>query len=264
MAFPETNRVIYRKNPLAEVAVQLRFPPILKIDAESPAAFQDVIRVDYPRYSLAPAGNPIPPNMPPQIRNLIQSVGIRSGPVRHLFEAEDQKWQVALTRESLELKSTVYRRWEEYRDRVSTVRAAFEQIYRPTFYSRLGLRYVDVVRRSLLGLSDIPWSQLLNPYVAGELSAPELAKGIDSVKRELHCRLEGDNCYLTLKTGLALAADPGKERCFLIDSDFHTHKRTEFADVTSLLDTFNRTSGRLFRWSIQQRLHDALEPEPAE
>jgi uncharacterized protein (TIGR04255 family) len=263
MAFPETTRVIYRKNPLAEVAVQLRFPPILKIDAESPAAFQDVIRLDYPRYSLLPSGNPMPANIPPQIRNLIQSMGIRSGPVRHLFEAEDQKWQVVLNRETLELRTKVYRRWEEFRDRVSKLRVAFEQVYRPTSYSRLDLRYVDVVRRSLVGLAGIPWSELLNPYVAGELSAPELASGIDTVTRELHCRLEGDNCYLTLKSGLA-RADPEREACFLIDSNFHTHERTEIPNVASVLDTFNRTSGRLFRWSIQQRLHDALEPEPAD
>jgi uncharacterized protein (TIGR04255 family) len=260
MDFPETRRVIYRKNPLAEVLVQLRFPPILKIDSETPAAFQDVIRFDYPRYSLAPASNPIPSNVPTQIRNLIQSMGLRSGPVRHLFEAEDRNWQVALTRETLELRSTVYRRWEEFRDRGNTLRAAFEQIYRPAFYARLGLRYVDVIRRSLLNLRDVRWSELLNPHVAGELSAPELADCIDSVSRELHCRLEGNNCYLTLKTGIA-RTDLDKEPCFLIDSDFHTHKRTEMADVASVLDTFNRTSGRLFRWSIQQRLHDALEPE---
>ena len=263
MAFPETERVIYRKNPLAEVAVQLRFPPILKIDAEPPAAFQDVIRSEYPLYTLTPAGNPIPPAIPPQIRNLIRSMGMRSAPGRHLFEAEDRAWQVALTRESLELRTTVYRRWEEFRDRAGELRAAFEQVYEPAFYGRLGLRYVDVVRRSLLDLVDVPWSELLNPHVAGELSAPELANGIDRVSRELHCRLDGDNWYLTLKTGIVLA-DPEKEPCFLIDSDFHTHKRTEMADVARVLDVFNRTSGRLFRWSIRQRLHDSLEPEPVD
>jgi uncharacterized protein (TIGR04255 family) len=193
----------------------------------------------------------------------MQGMGIRSGPIRHLFEAEDRTWQVALTRETLELRTTVYRRWEEFRDRADKLRKAFEQTYKPTFYSRVGLRYVDVVRRSLLELEGTPWSELLNPYVAGELSAPELANRIDSVSRELHCRLEGDNCYLTLKTGIALA-DPEREPCFLIDSNFHTHKRMETADVANVLDTFNRTSGRLFRWSIQQRLHDALEPEPVD
>ena len=84
MDFPESDRVIYRKNPLAEVAVQLRFPTILKIDSESPAAFQDIIRSDYPRYSQAPVNASLPPNIPPQIRNLIQGLGVPAGPM-HTF-----------------------------------------------------------------------------------------------------------------------------------------------------------------------------------
>ena len=67
-------------------------------------------------------------------------MGLRSGPARHLFEAEDRHWQVALTRETLELRSTVYDRWENFRDRGKKLRAGFEQIYRPGFYARLGLR----------------------------------------------------------------------------------------------------------------------------
>jgi uncharacterized protein (TIGR04255 family) len=263
MDFPEAKRVVYSKNPLAEVIVQLQFAPILKIDSEPPAAFQDLIRLEYPRYSLAAANNPIPANAPPQIRNVIQSMGFRSGPARHLFEAEDRHWQVALTRQTLELRTRVYRRWEEFCERGHKLRVAFEQTYKPGFYVRLGLRYVDVIRRSLLNLADVPWSELLNPYVAGELSAPELATRIDAVSRELHCSLEGNNCYLTLRTGIA-QTDPDKEPCFLIDSDFHTHKRTEIADVENILDTFNRASGRLFRWSIKPRLHDALEPQPVD
>jgi len=264
MAFPESNRVVYRKNPLAEVTVQLRFPTILKIDADSPAAFQDIIRSDYPQYSQAPANASLPSNIPPQIRNLMQGLGVSSGPMRHMFETGDKKWQAVLTRETLELKTTAYQRWEEFRDRAAKLQAAFAQIYTPPFFARIGLRYVDIIRRSLLGLDDAPWSELLKQHIAGELSTPELGDRIDSVSTQLHCQLEGDNCYLTLKTGIALAeAGPSKEkeRCFLIDSDFHTHNRTEITNVASTLNTFNRISGRLFRWSIQQRLHDALEPE---
>jgi len=261
MAFPETDRIIYRMNPLADVTVQLRFPTILRIDSESPAAFQDVIRTDYPQYIQAAVNPTLPANLPPQIRGLIQGMGVPSGPIRHLFESEDRRWQVALTRETLELRTTAYQRWEQFRERVNRLRIPFEQIYRPTTYARVGIRYVDIVRRSLLGLETIAWSELLNPSIAGELAAPEISSGIDSLSRELHCRLDGDNSYLTLKTGFALA-EPTKERCFLIDSDFHTHKRTEIQDVAGILDAFNRTSGRLFRWAIRGRLHDALQPEP--
>ena len=47
MPFPDAKRIIFRKNPLTEVVCQLRFPPILKIDAEVPANFQEAIRTEF-------------------------------------------------------------------------------------------------------------------------------------------------------------------------------------------------------------------------
>ena len=48
MPFPETDRVIYAHNPLEQVICQFRFPPILRIDSELPAQFQDRIRHEFP------------------------------------------------------------------------------------------------------------------------------------------------------------------------------------------------------------------------
>jgi uncharacterized protein (TIGR04255 family) len=261
MALPDTSRVIYSRNPLAEVTAQLRFPPILRIEAEAPAQFQDAIRDRYPLYRQVRAASQLPANIPPPVRNLIQGMGAAAGPIQHLFETQDRKSVVTLSRESLSLKTTSYTRWETFRDQLERVRNTIEQVYRPTSYGRLGLRYVDIIRRSILGLENVPWTDLLNPSIGGELTAPELGERMDSMSSELHCKLDGDNCFLTLRTGIALA-EPSKEKCFLIDCDFHTHKPTELANVTATLSDFNRASGNLFRWAIRERLRDALQPRP--
>jgi uncharacterized protein (TIGR04255 family) len=263
MGFPDSPRVVYRKNPLAEVTCSLRFPSILKIDSESPAAFQDAIRTDYPLYAEAPLANAqIPPNLPPEMVKFVQGLGA-FGQVgrRHEFATDDRKWQITLTREALALKTTEYRRWEEFRERFLTVNDAFERLFRPASYVRVGLQYVDVIRRSALRLEGVSWAELLKPHIAGELSVPEIAEQIDSASRQVHIRIDDSETYVTIKSGIAFA-EPAKEKCFLIDSDFHTHGRTEKPHVPSTLDTFNRMAGRLFRWCIHQRLHDALEPQP--
>jgi uncharacterized protein (TIGR04255 family) len=265
MPLPESNRVVYSCNPLTEVTAQLRFPPILKIEAEAPAQFQDAIRGRYQSYREARPAGQLPAELPPQVRNLIQGMGAAVGPVQHVFETQDRGSSVTLSRDSLTLKTTAYTRWEIYRAELEDARAAFEQIYRPAFYSRLGLRYVDVIRRSILGLNDMPWSELLNAAIGGELSSPEFGESVDSAQRQLHCSLPGEDCFLWLRTGIP--PEPGKvgpptERCFLIDCDFHTHGQTEINHVTTKLDTFNRASGNLFRWAIRDRLRDALQPQP--
>jgi uncharacterized protein (TIGR04255 family) len=266
MALPESGRELYQRNPLAEVTAQLRFPPILRIEAETPAQFQESIRDRYPHYRHVLAAGQLPPDLPAPIRNLIQGMGAAAGPVQHVFESQDRTWSVTLSREFLVLKTSTYRRWEEFRERLESARQAFEQVYRPTTYAQIGLRYVDIVRRSIIGLDNVAWSDLLSPHIAGELSTEEFGENIDSMSRQLHCRFGNNECFLTLKTGIALAEPTtrggAKEKCFLIDSDFHTHRPTELTNVTAVLDTFNRASGNLFRWAIRPRLREALDPQP--
>src|SRR5947209_5365304 len=48
-------KTLYRRSPLLEVIVQLCFPPILRIEAEKPAAFQDLVRSDFPYFETKPA-----------------------------------------------------------------------------------------------------------------------------------------------------------------------------------------------------------------
>ena len=52
MKADDGRRFIYEKNQLVEVICQLRFPAILSIDSETPAAFQEKVRARYPRYAV--------------------------------------------------------------------------------------------------------------------------------------------------------------------------------------------------------------------
>ena len=49
MLFAEYQRFRYARPQLMEVICQLRFPTILAIGAQEPAAFQEAIRQDFPR-----------------------------------------------------------------------------------------------------------------------------------------------------------------------------------------------------------------------
>ena len=50
MLFAPYERFHYARSPLVEVICQLRFPTILSIGANEPAAFQEAVRRDFPRY----------------------------------------------------------------------------------------------------------------------------------------------------------------------------------------------------------------------
>ena len=47
-----------------------------------------------------------------------------------------------------------YTQWEDFTRHIEFVVPLFEEEYRPAFYTRVGLRYVDAITRGNLGLKD--------------------------------------------------------------------------------------------------------------
>lgn len=53
-----------------------------------------------------------------------------------------------------------YPGWEAFARQLDKPLASFIRIYHPSFFQRVGLRYVNIVSRSRLGLEDADWADL--------------------------------------------------------------------------------------------------------
>lgn len=260
MPIPDTERVIYNKTPLESVICQLRFPPILKIDSELPSDFQEKIRAVYPLFEESEGNIPLPQGLPKILGNeLAGKLGL--GPKSYNFKTDDRKWTVALTREFIALSTVDYQKWETFRENLLIVFNALNEIYKPSFFIRVGLRYRDVIRRSKIGLSiekDL-WPDLLHPLVAGSLGSPDLATSIEEYFNTMVVKLENGNGLVRIKHGLVEAKD-NKEECYLIDCDYFSDDKTEVKNVIESLNRFNKEERKFFRWCINDKLHHAMEP----
>jgi uncharacterized protein (TIGR04255 family) len=264
MPFPDSPRVIYADNPLVEVVCQLRFPPILRIDTEQPAAFQEKIRRAYPLFRENQITD-LKLDLPKEIVQLSGGAFPALSQARRVgydFISADEKWKVGLTREFIALSTTRYERWEDFKAHLIGPLQAFIEIYEPECFSRIGLRYRDLIRRSRLHLDNVPWAELLVPHIAGELCATDVVDHIFNAARMLQIRLPDNEGEVLIQHGLGLADTPEGETCYVIDCDFSLSARTEVNDAITKLDSFNRKSGRLFRWCITERLHRAMGPQP--
>jgi uncharacterized protein (TIGR04255 family) len=268
MQLPDPERVIYGENPLQGVICQLRFPSILRIASELPTAYQEKIRRQYPLYSekheiqselLQQVPQSISKQLPPQIFELLAATTSKRS---YEFTTEDNFWTITLASDSLALTSHRYQRWEDFRNHLQGPLEALSDIYTPpAFFSRIGLRYQNVIQRSGDELKNAPWSELLQPYIAGVLAAPEVNEdAIDNVMQRVEIRLDSYNSRVRIVHGLVELVENG-ESCYLIDNDFFTEQRTETSDALSRLDYFNQQSRRLFRWSITDKLHEAMVPQ---
>jgi uncharacterized protein (TIGR04255 family) len=261
MAFPDVPRVLYAVNTLDEVLCQLRFPPILRIDAETPVGFQEAIRVQYPLYEAKPALR-IPTGMPSEFAQILGAELPLVGPKSHEFASRDRVWSVNLNRQFLALTCKTYERWEEFRERLVEASGALAREYAPSFYTRLGLRYRNVIRRSRLPEKDPPWkwNELIQPWVAGLLGPLETDEAVEDTRTTTHLALPDGIGRCILNCGLA-TDEHDQELVFQIDADCYTDQQTELPDALPRLDAFNRQARLLFRWCTTERLHDALGPQ---
>ena len=259
MYLPEFERVIYERNPLIEVVCQLRFPPILKISHQEPVKFQEEIRSQYPLFET----NKV--NVPPEILDITQNFNLSlPQDTSYNFKSEDKKWSLSITKDFIALTTSSYERYEQFKERLEAALSIFERIYEPSFYTRIGLRYRNLIIRSKLETQGKSWSELIANHIASELHNSDLSPAIQAVMKELTLKIEGKK--VNFKHGLVTVKNSQggeEETAYLFDADFYTEEKIRRDNnVWHILNRFNRTAGKLFRWSITNTLHDAMRPQP--
>ncbi len=257
--FPDVTRVLYGKATLHEVVCQVRFPADLRLEKDPPAEFQQRVRemfplVDRKTQSVAEA-------LPPEVAKAFEAVVPPSGTnTIWQFATEDGKTRLGLAKDSLTLISRSYDRWEHFWEQFHEALHAFVALYKPPFFVRLGLRYKNLIRRSVLGLNDVPWREFLKAHVLGELAVDPVGECAVGAARNLLVRLPERGAKAQLQHGFA-QIQGCEEQCYLIDSDFFI-ERSEVNDANDSIAYLHRYAARYFRWCITDRLHEAMDPQP--
>ena len=224
-------------------------------------AFQELVRVDYPFYELKSAVQ-FPSGLPPEIAQMVSADLPFAGQRSHEFASQDRAWNLKLNRESLALTCATYTRWEDFRGRLAGPFQALVAQYQTPFCTRIGLRYRDVIRRSRLDLQDVPWNQLLKPWVTGALAPVETVDDVENMQAMAIIRLPPEASKTQVGFGLAQDPTQNNEIVFFIDADFFTEQQTDPTDVFQRLDALHKQAQLLFRWCITDRLHQAMGPHP--
>lgn len=271
MKIAPTPRVVYANNPLAEVICQIRFQRVdLSVDALD--SLQRGLdgrgysqRHDESSFNviLEPAHEGSPP-----VPKMVEGDSI------HHFSRPDGGAKVSMSCEFIAFTSTNYRNWDEYLpDLLQAVREFNNQVG-TVAVTRIGLRYRDVIERSVLGLDGTPWHELIKPFMLGPLADNSLCESgevdedaFESQVSQSLMRLDG--CKLLLQTSL-LTPVTDASKAFLIDADFFHemdsnqecgNASNSSKELVALLEILHSNAGALFRRAITEKLHHALSPQ---
>ena len=257
--FSSEPRCHYRKNMLGEVICQLRFPQILSIDTTVPDQFQEAIRDAFPRYSCrketpAPKLVGTPGNMhlqPQKPGNNYQ------------FVSEDGFWRVNLTSTFISLACNRYTCWEDFAQMLDKPLVEFIKIYRPAYFERVGLRYLNFISRKQLGLEGAPFRDLFQPQYLGLLADENInehAASRNTVDAEIAIR---GGCRAKIHAGPGLVKQHGQARQevhYIFDQDLFMPGNVAVQLSAGVLETLHNQAFSIFRGAITETLHDAMEP----
>ena len=259
MKSAEGKRFIYEKAQLIEVICQLRFPAILSIDAKEPADFQETVRENFPRYHTQVER--LPPLGPGQKAQEVTNYN---------FLTEDGTYKLSMTKNFIALSTMRYAGWEEFARTLDEPLGHFISIYRPAYFERVGLRYVNGFSRSALGLEDRRWNDLFQPQYLGVLDDDSVDESkVTKCAVDLEMRLDEraalklhagpGSVKRTLRTPEGLKTVQEKETRFIFDQDLFVQSKVKLPEVTETLEALHGHADRIFSDAITDALHDAME-----
>lgn len=259
MRSAEGKPFIYEKAQLIEVICQLRFPAILSIDTKAPADFQETVRENFPRYhtQIDRVPGQGPDRKPQEVTN-------------HNFLTEDGSYKLNMTKNFISLSTMRYAGWEEFAKMLDEPLGQFISIYRPAYFERVGLRYINGFSRSALGLEARRWNDLFQPQYLAVLDDDSVDESkVTKCAVDLEMRLDEraalklhagpGSVKRTVRTPEGLKTVQEKETRFIFDQDLFVPGKVKLPEVMKALEALHGHADRVFSDAITDTLHDAME-----
>lgn len=258
--FSTEPRCIYRNNQLGQVICQLRFPEILTIGANAPVQFQEAIRSEYPQYAVrqeAPA---------PKLTGVPGNLQVQNQPTtaNYNFVSADGVWRVNLTSKFISLATSKYTCWEEFAGKLDKPLATFISVYKPAYFERVGLRYINFISPKALDMEGEPFREMINAKYLGILAdeeVPQNAVARNGIDVEMNIR---GGCRAKIHAGPGLVKRNNQsdgEVKFIFDQDLYMSGKMAVNLSAGALQTLHSQAFAIFRDAITEKLHEALEPE---
>ena len=169
------------------------------------------------------------------------------------FSSADGVWRVNLTGTFISLTCTRYTCWEDFAAKLDKPLAAFIGIYKPAYFDRVGLRYLNFISRFELGLEGVPFSRLITPCYLGPLAEEDVQETTASrcsVDAEMAIR---GGCRVKLHAGPGLVRRGNKEDKevkFIFDQDLYMPGQVPPKLVAGALQTLHAQADSIFRGAI--------------
>lgn len=237
---PSDNLDRYKRNYLRQAVCEFRFPTLMEIgETRPPAAFVTALRKEYPTLELA--------------NELTLGIGGGSNGSNHshIFRSSKLTWTVSLKQSSVAIETTAYTNYAQLRDKVLRVVDAAAKVIDSDFFTRIGLRYINVV-----DTGEDPAEGWINPQLVGPILSGCFS-GINEYAGRLQLAAEDGGCLL--QHGLRRKEQNGDLAIpkYTVDIDSFRHD-VAIGDAGAALDAMHSQAFDMFDWAIGPKAREQL------
>lgn len=244
----------YQRNFLSRVIFQLKYDPILTLEAESPAKFQERITSIYPGLVTK--------------KKIEVQANIKDGKLttqltkeRQVweFQAADKKRSLAISADEFSLVYSEYKDKSQIIDDLHNTWPVFQALYNANSLSRVGLRYINKI--SIPDGNPLEWTNIVNEDVRTSTFISCAAGTNYKLSRSLHevHWVESDH-RIALRYGIHNPdfPNPIAKREFLIDIDCVSIGEIRADDAEKCLVSFNTSAESFFEKCIGDTLRERM------
>lgn len=240
LELPRASRTKFVRNTIKQAFCELRFPTLPDLDKEPPKQFVMAIRRLFPHYE----------------RGVGLTIGVTDRGVEqvpeasHQFLSQNRLWTAWLRNSSLGVETRGYADFHSFSGRVEQVLNAAKPCLDTDFFTRVGLRYVNVLpaaRGDIRG-----W---VNDALLGPLGLDMFQGSIRHLSETRGRTSEGDYSF---RFGL-VQVEGELEPKYVLDADFSA-EAVEWGKTLALIERLNRLNFDMYAWAIGDRTREFLGP----
>lgn len=235
----------YKRNFLKQAVCELRFPTLMELgDPKPPVALVAALRKEYPHLELA---NEVTIGI---------GGGIPGSNNTHLFRSAKLTWTVSLKQSAISIETTAYTGFPNMKERILRVVEAASKVIDSDFFTRVGLRYINVIDSG-----DDP----TDGWVNSDLVQPLLSKqfsGVHEYAGKMQLVAEDGGCLLQHGIRLKPPQRDGKDVVpdYLLDIDSF-RSDVSISDIESVLDVLHTQVFDVFDWAIGPKAREYLSED---
>ncbi len=218
----------FERNFIRQVVCELRFPTNFDLDGvRPPLEFAKALRKEYPNY---------------EARNEVNmGLGGVAKANLHAFSSKGMRWTVTIRASVISIETTQYSSYRDFQDRIASVVHAARKVIDSDFFTRIGLRYINVVPYDSDEIKD--W---INPDLVGPLG-DGVYGSVQEYSQRVIGSIEGGGNYL-FQHGVGMP-DGVNARGYALDLDF-SENDVSVEDAVSVAEKLHRYQFSMFMWAL--------------